>query len=811
MDFDQLMERATGHAPYGYQRRIAEGGLPELLRAPTGAGKTAGAVMGWLYRRRHHPDPEVRRSTPRRLVFVLPLRTLVEQTRDVAKAWLGRVDTDVDVHTLMGGEGGTEWLRWLERDAVLVGTLDMLLSRALNRGYGESRFLWPVSFGLLNADCAWVFDEVQLMGPALPTSRQLEGLRRSIGTATPCTSTWMSATVDPGWLGTVDLEEVRSTVELDQSDRSGPLARRLQATKAVHRLPVGPDPRRRPMEVADAVHAAHKPGTRTIAVLNTVKGAVEVWQALGRRERPTDVVLLHSRFRPDDRAAHLQRALAPVDPGGPGTIVVTTQVLEAGIDLTSTTLFTEAAPWSSVVQRAGRCNRDGEAEGATLLWAPPGGPRPYAEEDVAASAAALEALEGMDVTPEGLAGQPVPTLAVHHPVLRRRDLLSLFDTAPDLSGNDVDVGRFLRDTDGLDVSVAWRELGRDERGRDQGPEERALPERQERCPVPLPGLREALRAGRLAWHFDHLDERWARTQTDQLRPGMVLVMPCGGGGYDAELGWDPASTVPVASLQAQGRGAAGLGVGDVGTSDDPATFSGRWVALLDHLEEVECSVRELAGGLDPPGLSTEMVEAAAVAGRLHDVGKAHDAFQDMLLRTEDYQPRTAELQAGRPWAKSAHPGRGGYPPDRRHFRHELVSVLALLGAGVDLVDVAERELAVYLVGAHHGRVRLSIRSLPDDGRPRDRPDRRAALGVWEGDELDEVTVPGGVVPAQSLDLAPMAVGLGADGRPSWSEMALGLRDRPDLGPFRLAWLEALVRMADWRMSSAGATGEGGHG
>ena len=41
----------------------------------------------------------------------------------------------------------------------------MLLSRALNRGYAASRARWPVQFGLVNNDCCWVLDEVQLMGP----------------------------------------------------------------------------------------------------------------------------------------------------------------------------------------------------------------------------------------------------------------------------------------------------------------------------------------------------------------------------------------------------------------------------------------------------------------------------------------------------------------------------------------------------------------------------------------------------------------------------------------------------------------------
>ena len=61
---------------------------------------------------------------------------------------------------LMGGEEPDEcrrdWDLHPEKPAILVGTQDMLISRALNRGYGMSRYRWPMHFGLLNTDCLWV-------------------------------------------------------------------------------------------------------------------------------------------------------------------------------------------------------------------------------------------------------------------------------------------------------------------------------------------------------------------------------------------------------------------------------------------------------------------------------------------------------------------------------------------------------------------------------------------------------------------------------------------------------------------------------
>src|SRR3990170_7616137 len=79
-----------------------------------------------------------------------------------------------------------------------------------------------------------------------------------------------------------------------------------------------------------------------------------------------DVLLLHSRFRPADRA-HLLERLTSCLPSA-GRIVVSTQVVEAGVDLSARTLFSELAPWASLVQRFGRCNRYGEYEEARVTW-----------------------------------------------------------------------------------------------------------------------------------------------------------------------------------------------------------------------------------------------------------------------------------------------------------------------------------------------------------------------------------------------------------------------------------------------------------
>lgn len=789
VDFAELMETATGSPPYRYQARIAAEGLPEVLSVPTGAGKTAAAILGWLWRRRFHPDPAVRSATPHWLVFCLPMRVLTEQVADDASRWLeslglGSGSDALAVHVMMGGrERADEPLRLVpERDAVVVGTMDMLLSRALNRGYGVSRFVWPIDFGLLHNGCHWVFDEVQLMGAALATSRQLEGLRHALGMAVESSSTWMSATVDVDALATIDNPTIQSFVQLDEDDRTPTLALRLDAKKTVRRLEV--DPKQPERSIAGEMSRRHRPGTLSIAILNTVRAARAVYEELERLHPDAELVLLHSRFRPPERRTQVARSLASVDQRGPGRIVISTQVIEAGIDVSAALLFTQSAPWPSIVQRAGRCNRDGAADDALVLWAPPTRPEPYLEEDVKAAEVALAGLEGASVSPATLRTTDVAVRKTVQTVLRRRDLLGLFDTAPDLSGNDIDIAPFIRNADDLDALIAWRRLD------DAAPTpDMPMPTGEELCPVPVSReLRDTV--GRRGWYFDHLAGTWSPLNAARTRPGMVILLDATAGGYTIATGWDPSSKEPV-PVHVE-PDAISLVEPEEAVGDDPVTFStAQWVTLRRHLGDVAHAVEELAHRIEPSGLSQAAIDAAVLAGGLHDIGKAHSVFQETMARAADDADRTW-VQEGGPWAKSG--GARHLRHERPFFRHELASALALLSEGAAALEgVQERDLVVYLVAAHHGRVRLGIRSVPDH-------ERATVLGIADGDSLPEVETPLGVVPRSALSLAPMGIGR-SDGSRSWSETMLDLVTRSDLGPFRLGFLEALVRLADWRASA----------
>lgn len=823
--FERFFLQAVGREPYPYQRRLALAeGMPSLLHVPTGAGKTAAAVLGWLWRRRFAAHA-VRARTPRRLVYCLPMRVLVEQTFENVRGWLRALDLLADgpgderragdggsritVSLLMGGEAAGDWDAHPERDAVLIGTQDMLLSRALNRGYGMSRYRWPVHFALLNNDCLWVMDEVQLMGAGLPTTAQLQAFREDCGTYGPAGSLWMSATPKIESLRTVDfgarLTALAATaIHLTDDDTRHPeLARRLDAGKPLARADTvlsGATAKEYARNLAGEVGRHHRPGTLTLVVVNRVRRAQEVFQALQAAYRKPpggapapELLLIHSRFRPRERRV-LQQRLQEADrrPPAGGCVVVATQAVEAGVDVSARLLFTELAPWTSLVQRFGRCNRRGEwgsGDPAQVFWVDIAGDKdmahlalPYEASELAWAREALSTRTA--VGPREIAGIEDPSPAPLTHILRRRDLLDLFDTTPDLAGNDLDVSRYVRDAEDNDVQVYWREWAGD-----APPDGAPDPRREELCAVSLPAMRNFLKAA-AAHRWDALDGRWVAVRAgDRLRPGMTLLLHAAAGGYDPELGWTGAGgrAVPVLDV--------GVG-GAEANDDDPDTFSGRFLLISEHADDVVREMRRLAVALtDVPGVPWQDL---LVAARWHDAGKAHPAFQTGMLAGRDADD---PLWQGGPWAKSEDRGRrlrcgvfeNGRFQERRRFRHELAGALLCLRHGGG-------DLAAYLVAAHHGKVRLSIRSLPDEAVPPD--GRRFARGVWEGDVVSAFDLGEGMpVPETRLGLGLMELGEGEDG-PSWLERALGLRDH--YGPFRLAWLESLVRVADWRGTEAGA-------
>ncbi len=205
--------------------------------------------------------------------------------------------------------------------------------------------------------------------------------------------------------------------------------------------------------------------------------------------------------------------------------------------------------------------------------------------------------------------------------------------------------------------------------------------------------------------------------------------------------------------------------------------NGKPVLLKKHLPGVEEFARNHAIGC---GLPDAITEAIARAGLLHDLGKADPRFQQILRRGGI--PVVGEMLA-----KSSR-----YPRDRNErerirresgypegARHELLSV-RMAESVPELLpeDTGLKELVLHLVASHHGYGRPFAPVVNDENHP----ETKFPLGehcniAWSW--------PGGPLGLERLDSGV-------------SERYWHLTRR--YGWWGLAWLEALLRIADWRRS-----------
>jgi CRISPR-associated endonuclease/helicase Cas3 len=837
-----------------------------LLRIPTGFGKTLGVLGAWLYHRVELADD----TWPRRLVWCLPMRVLVEQTESEVRAALQRVgrlwdersshDGKVGVQVLLGGADSGEWHLEPEHCSVLIGTQDMLLSRALNRGYGAHRARWPLDFGLLNLDCLWVMDEVQLMDVGLATSGQLHAFRATRENAghmpRPCRSWWMSATLQRAWLQKSP-ETQGLAAELAQSavpakDRTGHLWEdvekplRQQIVKDVAAI----------AKLTAQMHL--ETGTQrkgpTLVIVNTVEAAVEIRKILQKDKRlaEVDIRLVHSRFRPHERAGWREtflnrRACA----AGIDRIIVATQVIEAGVDISAAVLITELAPWPSLVQRFGRAARWGGSAEVIVVDRQPQDDRaaaPYTRDALNAARDALghiqdgspRSLETLEETRPELLPSLYPYAPKH--LILSHELDDLFDTTPDLSGADIDISRFIRSGEERDLQVFWQGIAKDEQ-----PTRRLRAAREALCSVPFLKARDwlcgkesssskapHLKQGMRAWIWDWLDGEWRRVERKDLYPGQTVLVDANNGGYDVHFGWTPDSTEPVQPVAPAVPTEEELADA---AEDDEHLSAYPWQTIAVHGAQVGDEAATLAGKLCPA-----LQSLFHLAGRWHDAGKAHEVFQSSIKHKGRPARRDLAKAPDGAWLplRQLYPEKGG--GRRAGFRHELASTLglfavlirhapdhpALLGRWRILLDAAgtarsprsrptvepnqiEREvlalsaddfdLLAYLVCSHHGKVRTAWHSSPADQQAMD--DVVRIRGVREGDVLPSVLLAdesGQYVrlPESTLTLSAAGIGLSPVTGRGWTDRVLGLMARH--GSFQLAYLEALLRVADIRAS-----------
>jgi CRISPR-associated endonuclease/helicase Cas3 len=409
INFDTAFTALTGNPPFPWQRDLyeswfAKGEFPDACTLPTGLGKTS-VIAVWLIALANHPD-----RMPRRLVYVVNRRTVVDQTTDeVVKyrqpledngpPWhpvlldmsgrLRALSTDpttvpLAISTLRGQfADNREWSADPSRPAIICGTVDMIGSRLLFSGYGIGRGKRPLHAGFLGQDALLIHDEAHLE-PAfqeLVLAIQKEQVRER---ASQPAAAWprlrvMELTATPrsgeGEVFELTPQEKQAPAELPE-EPTEPIHhvwRRTHAKKALQLAGVADEKRELVLKIVQFALEYQKDETKpaVLVFVRTVKAVNEIVTGLKKGKVDEDNILTLTgtmRGYERDRMATESRVFARFKKGSPaevqpGTVyLVCTSAGEVGVDISADHLVCDLSTLDSMAQRFGRVNRYGAGD-----------------------------------------------------------------------------------------------------------------------------------------------------------------------------------------------------------------------------------------------------------------------------------------------------------------------------------------------------------------------------------------------------------------------------------------------------------------
>ena len=816
----------VGHDPYPWQRclytALVRGAVPDAVDIPTGLGKTACVLLA-LLARLEHP------ALPRRVVYVVDRRAIVDQTAQVVRAWTMRIaalpalarafdacaafaaERPVGLGVLRGGlaDDGA-WRLDPARPAVLVGTVDMVGSRLVFSGYGDGRSRRAMHAGLLGHDAMVLLDEAHLAPAFGALLRDIAGLqgRPEFRTMTLSATGASGATV----LGLTDADF-----------RCAAVRRRLNARKSP-RFVEEATPAERTRRICAAA-AAHPTGAVAVFVERVADArriARGLIAALGP-EAAERVAVLTGTLRGHERAmltdgavwrrfTHRERH----PPDAPSVYLVSTAAGEVGVDLDADHAVMDLGTLDSMIQRLGRVNRagDGDAEVTVVFTAreargPSTAPSSYRERREAARAATLAVLRRLSsLSPKTLrALDPDTVAACAAPPARPAPLdaavLEAFAaTSAVLPRPPVAV--YLRgvseEPEFAQCFLAWRRDVAALVGLGAPALSDVLaffpPRPEELARVPASFARALVQCAmrRMGAALPLVvvgrdGEVFAAAVRDaSALPSFgfaTVVLPTAAGGLSSDGLPDADAEGPVEdvadsedriryvapcppeALPAWAEGAVELRVPLPGEADEEEERSlvfaqrrpdsrlytgesdlgrlGSAQTIDAHCTAVGAAARRIGAAL---GLDEDLVDALESAGRWHDRGKARAVWQRAAGASPE-GPALAKSPRGRlrpEWL-------GGY----RHEFGSLVDAERALRP-----DVPHRDLVLHLVAAHHGWARPGF------------PERKQ----WDPES-----------PSRTNERCARRAG------------RRFARLQARYGPWRLAWLEALVKAADATVSS----------
>ncbi len=823
MTFDETFKALTGNLPFPWQSALYDrfisdrsDNIPPSCNLPTGLGKTS-IIAIWLIALANHPQ-----RMPRRLVYVVNRRTVVDQTTDEVKNYRTVLQQESElrkqlsalcsvcpqpsesplaISTLRGqfADNG-EWAEDPARPAIICGTVDMIGSRLLFSGYGIGRAKRPLHAAFLGQDALLIHDEAHLEPAFQELIQTIETHQHD-----------HEATVLWPKLRTIELtatSQSENAFRLGNEDLANKIvAQRINATKQLHLHDLA-DAKKPARELIEKALSFQASGRAILVFAQSVETVLEIQTALGKAKLPVQSLTGTMRGKERDRLVQdptFARFLpTPPDAMTTGTVyLVCTSAGEVGVNISADHLVCDLTTFESMAQRLGRVNRFGNRNDCEVhvyyptTWDEKN-PLTIARQRTLElfrelkGTASPKALGDLDLEARNAAFAPAPVILPATDMLF--DAWALTTIIGKLPGRPP-VEPYIHgmsEYEPPETHVAWREdvelLSSDKL------DDRVRSELLLAYPLlPHELLREP--SYRAIKHLEALGKRhpahqaWLVNDDGEVMlitldhftnkdkkesiNGMKVVLDERSGGLNPsgmlDGTSDTANDVSETADRCRARDTESappelhqvysLAIPASDEDDEPEVLywfvrrntgevrSKKPVLLDVHVSDVEQRMNAILSGLS---LGNSINNCLKIAARYHDHGKRRRNFQTMLGN------RNAPDVW---WAKS---GRKAGPRLDEKYRHEFGSLHELPSAGELGLTDDERKLVLHLIAAHHGRARPHF--------PADE--------VFDPDATSERD-------AVLASIVPQRFG----------------RLQRKFGRWGLAYLESLLRAADWSASA----------
>lgn len=381
-EFDHLFLHLSGNKPFPWQKRLYDELVQKQFRTqcdvPTGLGKTS-VIAVWLLALAYHARNGSLNRFPRRLVYVVNRRTVVDQATHEAERLRNALADKPELQSIVNSlrvlavdsEGpplaistlrgqfadNAEWRTDPTRPAVIVGTIDMVGSRLLFSGYGCGFKSKPLHAAFLGQDVLIIHDEAHLE-PAfqeLISAIRAEQMHcREFGVFHVMELTATSRTN----------QATQCPIFTDDDLNDLEVSKRYKACKNL-RLHAVHDKTKLAGKVAELALNHKESGQAILIYMRELDQVKKVCRELEKAKQQVQMLTGTLRGKERDDLAKTDPIFARFMPRpevvpAQGTVyLVCTSAGEVGVDISADHMVCDLTPFDSMVQRLGRVNRFG--------------------------------------------------------------------------------------------------------------------------------------------------------------------------------------------------------------------------------------------------------------------------------------------------------------------------------------------------------------------------------------------------------------------------------------------------------------------